>query len=267
LIGPSSNKIAEHVPDIGHVMKNASNAFYGIRNKDASFAGKNLLENTRIKAFVVHNRTALNEYKTRIGIESDRQKILDKIYVIVTHHCGNHLNCRWTNVCHYKEIKDHHPGWTEKRAQEEYAKDAIRFGGRYMDLSDYGIDRLEKEIKSRFNCKNIDKLAKMACSNSCEAFFGVLTKFAEGKRLNLEGKDLWKNMILLVFCRTGNIERTHKDLSSILGLSATKAKRLQLERKAKSHKRKYDASSSETGKDKRHAAAKHGQLGLTLTPV
>ena len=61
-------------------------------------------------------------------------------------------------------------------------------------------------------------------------------------------------MILLVFCRTRNIERTHKDLSSILGLSATTAERLQLERKAKSLKRKYDASSSETGKDKRHAA-------------
>lgn len=72
---------------------------------------------------------------------------------------GNHSNCRWTDVCHYKEIKDSHPGWTEKRIQEEYAKDALtlRFGRRYMDLSDYGIDRLEKEIKR-------DSIAKILTS-------------------------------------------------------------------------------------------------------
>ena len=78
-----------------------------------------------------------------------------------------------------------------------------------MDLSEYGISVLQKEIRGRFNLKIIDKLAKMACSNSCEAFFGVLTKFSEGKRINLEHSDLWKSTILLVFCRSGNIEETH----------------------------------------------------------
>ena len=67
LIGPSSDGLAEHVPDAGHVMKNYSNALYDIRKKDPSFSGKDLLENTRVKAFVVDTRTALNEYKTRIG--------------------------------------------------------------------------------------------------------------------------------------------------------------------------------------------------------
>ena len=52
-------------------MKNYSNALYDIRKKDPSFSGKDLLENARIKAFVVDTRTALNEYKTRIGNDAD----------------------------------------------------------------------------------------------------------------------------------------------------------------------------------------------------
>jgi len=59
-----------------------------------------------------------------------------------------------------------------------------------MDLSEYGIGVLVRELMKRFNTKNIDKLAQMACGNSCEAFFGVLTKFSEGKHLNLEHTDL-----------------------------------------------------------------------------
>jgi len=66
IIGPASDNLAEHVPDIGHSMKNCSNNLYDIRKKDSSFSGKNLLENTRIKAFIVDIRTALNEYKPYI---------------------------------------------------------------------------------------------------------------------------------------------------------------------------------------------------------
>ena len=135
------------------MLKNCSNAFYDIRKKDSSFSGKNLLENTRITAFIVDIRTSLNEYKTRIGDPDDRQKCLDKIYAIVTHHCGDHSNCKWTDVCRYEEIKQHNPDWTEEQVQEEYSKDAIRFGGRYMDLSDYGVQVLKREITKRFNEK------------------------------------------------------------------------------------------------------------------
>jgi len=90
----------------------------------------------------------------------------------------------------------------------------------------------------RFNNKNIDKLAQMACSNSCEAFFGVLTKFSEGKRLNLEHTDLWKSMILLVFCRTGNIDETHKELAVLLNLNVTGAEIVQLAKKKQGTKEK-----------------------------
>jgi len=139
LIGPLSDHLADYVPDVGHCMKNCSSSLYNIRKKDSSFAGKNLLENTRIKAFIVDIRSALNEYKTRIGNTSDRHKCLQRIYAIVTHHCGDHSKCKWSDVCRFREIKEANPTWLDEKVQEENAKDAIQFSGRYVDLSDYGI--------------------------------------------------------------------------------------------------------------------------------
>ena len=242
------------MPDIGHSMKNCSNNLYDIRKKDSSFSGKNLLENTRIKAFIVDIRTALNEYKPYIGDAEKRQKCLHKIYAIITHHCGDHSQCKWPDVCNYQDIKQKNPDWSEEKVQLEYAKDAIRFGGRYMDLSECGIEVLQKVMHKRFNMKNIDKLAKMACSNSCEGFFSVLTKFSEGKRLNLEHTDLWKSMILLVFCRTGNIEDTHNELGSILGLSTTTAETLRLAKNKRKREKSKERDQSEARKDARHEA-------------
>jgi hypothetical protein len=89
----------------------------------------------------------------------------------------------------------------------------------------------------RFNSKNIDKNAEMACSNDCEGFYGVLAKFSEGKRLNLEHTDLWRSMIMLVFCRTGNIEETHEELSELLGLNITNIEVMKLMQKSKKRKR------------------------------
>ena len=162
LLGPALDDLAQHVPDIGHVLKNCSNGLYGIKKNDTSFSGKNLLENARIKAFIVDVHISLNKYKTRIGNPSDRQKCLDKIYAIVTHHCGDHSKCKWTNICQHTEIRQDNPGWSEEQIQKKYSEEAIRFGGIYIDLFEYGISVLEKEIRERFNLKNINNLAKMA---------------------------------------------------------------------------------------------------------
>ena len=98
----------------------------------------------------------------------------------------------------------------------------------------------------------MDKLAEMACSNSCEAFYSILTKFSEGKRLNLEHTDLWKSMILLVFCHTGNIEETHQELSDILGLGITSTETRRLASTQKKRKQNKEMADSETGKHCRH---------------
>ena len=58
-----------------------------------------------------------------------------------------------------------------------------------MDLSEEGCDRLIKVLMKRFNLESIDRIADMACSNSAEGFWGMVTKFSEGKRLNLDQTD------------------------------------------------------------------------------
>ena len=37
IIGEAADGIAEHRPDIGHIIKNTSGEFFGIREKDSSF--------------------------------------------------------------------------------------------------------------------------------------------------------------------------------------------------------------------------------------
>ncbi|KAK1733538.1 hypothetical protein QTG54_015826 [Skeletonema marinoi] len=99
-----------------------------------------------------------------------------------------------------------------------------------------------------------DKIAEMGCSNDCEASFGELSKFSEGKRLNLEHTDLWRSMIMLVVCRSRNIEKTHKELSELLGLEVTKIEEMRMTKKAKKRERNKNYSRSEAGKDARHTA-------------
>lgn len=55
-----------------------------------------------------------------------------------------------------------------------------------------------------------------------------VTKFLEGKRLNLDQTDIWKAMLELAFCRYGdasdcnsNVGRTHKEIANLLGLNVT----------------------------------------------
>jgi len=96
-------------------------------------------------------------------------------------------------------------------------------GGKNMSLSEEGIIKLTSKILSRFNSKTIDKIAGGGCSNLSENFWGVCTKFSEGKRLNLDHTDAYIIFNKLTFCRVGggNIEKTHDNVSAWLGLGAT----------------------------------------------
>jgi len=242
------------LPDNGHILKDCSNAIFDIRAKDKSFAGKDLLENTRIKAIISDIRSALNWYRSHKGDDGAQARCLGMIKAIPTHHCGNHSGCHWDDVCNYTKLRNQYPSWPEDRIQEEYAMSSIRFGGRCMELSFEGVRIIQNELMRRFNTKNIDKIAEMACSNDCEGFFGVLVKFTEGKRLNLEHTDLWQNIIMLVFCRTGKIEDTHNELSQLLNLEITEIEVMRLLKRSKKRKKNRERASSETGKDSRLAA-------------
>ena len=93
IIGEAAEGKAEHIPDIGHVIKDCNNELYRLRERDPSFRGVNLLENSRIRAIMADVLTAFLEYKPDIGDEQAQLKCLKRIGAVITHHCGNHSKC------------------------------------------------------------------------------------------------------------------------------------------------------------------------------
>ena len=61
-----------------------------------------------------------------------------------------------------------------------------------MDISLTGQSEMKKVIISRLNSINLDKLDAILSSNGCENYSGVLVKFSQGKRLNLDQSDSWR---------------------------------------------------------------------------
>ncbi len=84
----------------------------------------------------------------------------------------------------------------------------------------------------------------------------TVTKFSEGKRLNLDGTDTWSCMLELAFCRAGdgNIEKTHEEISGLLGIVLTSVERKFGERAAKKRAADYQQNNCEEGKRRRAKA-------------
>ena len=136
----------------------------------------------------------------------------------------------------FLKIKNLHPTWTDPEIAEEAAATSSRpHGGKNMSLSNEGIAKLTSKIVSRFNNKTIDKIAGGGCSNLSENFWGIGTKFSEGKRLNFDHTDAYMSSNKLTFCRIGegNIEKTHDQVSARLGLSITSPESVYLNRAAR----------------------------------
>ena len=126
-------------------------------------------------------------------------------------------------------------------------------GSKNTSLSSAGMAKLTSKILSRFNSKTIDKITGGGCSNLSENFWGVNTKFSEGKRLNFDHIDAYVSCNRLTFCRigTGNIERTHDDVSARLGLSITSRENLYLTRSAQKRAREKLRQTSDSYKQSR----------------
>ncbi|KAL3802218.1 hypothetical protein HJC23_001762 [Cyclotella cryptica] len=192
IIGNAAIGKADHSPDIGHVIKDVNNMLYKVRSIDSSFNGRYLLSNERIKSIHTDLHRPISDYSNDIGNEVLRQQCLQQIGSIIRHHCGDHSKCAVPKYCTYLQTKSENPTWDEEQL------------------------------------KTIDKIARCGSSNACKGFFGTVTKFSEGKRLNLDQTDIWKAMLELAFCRYGdasdgnsNVERTHKDIVNLLGLNVT----------------------------------------------
>ena len=130
---------------------------------------------------------------------------MKRIDAVVLHHCGVHSKCKWGDVCGYTKIKAENPTWTEDQIHAEHAATG-RFRGKAMGLSDHGIHVIKRVLFRRFDAKSVVSVAQCLSSNPAEGFFGIVAKFSQGKRLNLEHTDLWKSMFFLGFCRSSNIE-------------------------------------------------------------
>ena len=125
-----------------------------------------------------------------------------------------------------------------------------------MDLTEEGIEVLEKIILKRFNEKTIDRIAQCGCSNGCEGFWSQLVKFSEGKRIAGCGTDLWESMVKLCFCMNGkgNVEKSKKELAELLNVHFGSVEEKESQTAQRLRDKDFKRHSSEQGKDARKKA-------------
>ena len=95
-------------------------------------------------------------------------------------------------------------------------------------------------------------MAECLSSNAAEGFFAVVAMLSGGKRLCLEHTDLWRSMILLGFCRSGNIERTHEQLWSALNLDVLGPAKRNLAKWQRKREKDRARVRGEEGEKRRH---------------
>ena len=80
----------------------------------------------------------------------------------------------------------------------------------------------------------------MQYDNSCGGFWGTVTKYSNGKRINGTGTDLWESMLELCFCNNNGREneRAREELSLLLNMEITEVEIAAHHRSQK--KREYD---------------------------
>ena len=92
---------------------------------------------------------------------------------------------------------DYSPADLQAAVNTEYAN-VSQFCGEITDLSISRKLPLKQFISSRLNVDNIDCLASILRSNCREQYFGILGKYSQGKRLNLDKTDSWRVLQLFV---------------------------------------------------------------------
>ena len=120
-----------------------------------------------------------------------------------------------------------------KLVEEKYSA-VSRFKGTAMNISTSGQHELKSVISKRLTEKNVDKVAELMSSNLCELYFGVLTKFTEGKRLNVDSGDAWRIMQYFVAGMRSDPNFV-RNLAAEIGIAnttiAAKKEELRLKRK------------------------------------
>ena len=81
-----------------------------------------------------------------------------------------------------------------RKVVEEKYTSLSRFKENVMNVSLIGQNKLKSVISKRLTKDNVDKVAELMSSNLCELYFGVLSKYTEEKRLNVDSGDAWRIM-------------------------------------------------------------------------
>ena len=254
IIGNSADGLADHSPDKGHVMKCNNNALFKLRKEDTSLRGVHALTPKRISMMNSDISATIDDYSRKgVGDPVAQKACLDQLAAIVPHHCGHHHLCKNERWCSYLKILKEHPDWDSHSIAVVAATESSRpLAGKPMSLSEDGIATIVREINKRFNKSTIDKIAKGGCSNLAENFWSVTTKFSQGKHLNQDHSDHYEVSNKTAFIRIGkgNIQKTHDEVSTRLGLPISSTSRRHHERRQlkMNKKRLYNETDAAKGK-------------------
>ena len=222
LIGHAADGKAKHVADKNHIVKNFGNEVYAFRGKDKTVgSGVSGLSNERISMIKADMSKILDFYQPLIGDESAKKKTLELVRALVKHHCGDHSLCKHEDFCTHLRVKNANPGLSAAEVDAKAASESMR--SHQLSLDSVGQHQLLAILLKRFGERSIDNSAAGGCSNASENFWMGLTKYTEGKRLNVDHSDLWTVINRLVFIRMGegNAAKTHQELSDQLSLPVT----------------------------------------------
>ena len=215
----------------------------------------NHVSNARIRSIQSDITAAIKEYHPHVCDSEQRDDCLTQMCAIIHHHCNNHSCCKFEKFCSNLKVRNANPTWSEDQIEEEALKCSKRHKS-YMDLTEEGIEVLEKIILKRFNKKTIDRIAQCGCSNGCEGFWSQLVKFSEGKRIAGCGTDLWESMVKLCFCMNGkgNVEKSKVELAELLNVHFGSVEEKESQTAQRLRDKDFKRHSSELGKDARKKA-------------
>ena len=95
IIGSAADRLAEHTPDRGHVIKCCDNQLHKTKKEDPLLRGVHALTNLRIKALNSDISDVIKDYEEHgTGDEAARRTCLEQLEAIVPHHCAIHDNCK-----------------------------------------------------------------------------------------------------------------------------------------------------------------------------
>ena len=150
IIVSAVDKIAEHIPDIGHVIKDYNNELYRIREKDPSFRGATLLANDWIRVIMSDVLSSLLNTNPTLEIRrhscfASRGSMLLSLTTVVIIPDTNGRRC--VGIKRSERIIRH---GVMTKSRQSMPKTG-RFHGKAMGLSIHGITVLKRVLFKRFD--------------------------------------------------------------------------------------------------------------------